>query len=134
MSPSPLITPDTPGPTLGPTYFTAFGVDENGSEYFTLRIRDLAGGRDLEDEIGVRLLRSLVRTTKLCLESMIGVQIPIQHALVPWLLQRTALLLNGQRRLADGQAPWSRVRGRAFAQQIVCLNIANKVKIFGVFH
>ena len=30
----------------------AFGVDENGSEYFTLRIRDLAAGRDLDDEIG----------------------------------------------------------------------------------
>ncbi len=30
----------------------AFGVDENGSEYFTLRIRDLASERDLDDEIG----------------------------------------------------------------------------------
>ncbi len=29
----------------------AFGADENGSEYFTLRVRDLAAGRDLDDVV-----------------------------------------------------------------------------------
>ena len=60
-------------------------------------------------ETGIRFMRGFFRTLRMWLEAIIGVQVPIQHALVPWLLQRTALLLNVQSRLSDGQTPWSRV-------------------------
>ena len=50
---------------------------------------------------------------------MIGRVVPNDHAIVPWLLEHTALLLCIQSRLPDGLTPWARARGRSFAQKIV---------------
>ena len=65
------------------------------------------------------LIRGLFRTLRLCLEAMIGLKVPIDHPLIPWLLQHTALLLSVQSRLPDGLTPWARVRGRPFSQKIL---------------
>ena len=65
-------------------------------------------------EVGVMLIRGLFRTLKLCLESQIGRYIPVDHAVVPWLLEHTCLVLNVRSRGSDGLTPWQRVRGRPF--------------------
>ncbi len=71
-------------------------------------------------EVGIRIIRGMFRTMKLCLEARIGKFIPITHALVPWLLEHVCLLLNAQSRRHDGLTPWQRVRGRAFSQKLLC--------------
>ena len=53
-------------------------------------------------EVGVMLVRGLFRTLKLCLESSIGKRIPEDHALIPWLLIHTCLLLNAAVKGTDG--------------------------------
>ena len=70
-------------------------------------------------EVGVMLLRGLFRTLRLCLEAMIGLRVPINHAIMPWLVQHTALLLTVQSRLPDGLTPWARARGRSFSQAMI---------------
>ena len=37
-------------------------------------------------EIGVKLVKGLMRTITLCLESRLGRSIPVDHAIIPWLL------------------------------------------------
>ena len=70
-------------------------------------------------EVGVRLIRGLFRTLKLCLESRLDKYIPVDHPLVPWLLEHTALLLNVTVRGTDGLTAWARARGRPFGQQLL---------------
>ncbi len=69
-------------------------------------------------EIGVRLIRGLFRTLKLCTEARIDKFIPIQHALIPWLLEHTCLALNTMVRGEDGLTAWARARGRPFGQAL----------------
>ncbi len=70
-------------------------------------------------EVGVRAIRGLFRTTKLCLEARINKYIPVDHALVPWLLEHVCLLLNARVRGPDGLTSWARSRGRAFNQRLL---------------
>ena len=70
-------------------------------------------------EIGVRLIRGVFRTLKVCLEDRVDKSIPIDHALVAWLLEHTCLVLNVMGRGEDGITPWHRARGRPFKQQLV---------------
>ncbi len=70
-------------------------------------------------EVGVRLVRGLFRTLKLCLEARVDRYIPVDHALIPWLLQHTCLLLNTKTRGPDGLTPWARARGRPFGQRVI---------------
>ena len=70
-------------------------------------------------EVGIRCIRGLFRTLKLCLEARIGKYAPVGHALVPWLLQHTCLVLNARVRGTDGLTSWARVRGRSFNQRML---------------
>ena len=70
-------------------------------------------------EVGVRLLRGLFRTVKLCLEQRIDRQIPVDHPMIAWLMEHASLLLNAVVRGTDGLTAWKRVRGRAFGQPLV---------------
>ena len=65
-------------------------------------------------ETGVRLIRGQFRTLKLCLEARIGKIVPINHAIVPWLLEYAALLLAVRYVGKDGKTAWYRARGRNF--------------------
>ena len=69
-------------------------------------------------EVGVMLIRGLFRTLKLCLEAHMGKYIPVNHPVLPWLLEHTAFLLNVRSRGSDGFTPWARLRGRAFGMQV----------------
>ena len=65
-------------------------------------------------EVGVMLVRGLFRSLKLCLESSIRRRIPKDHALMPWLLEHTCLILSTTVRALDGATAWRRIRGRDF--------------------
>ena len=56
---------------------------------------------------------------KLCLEARIGKYVPVNHAIVPWLLQHVCIILNSTVRGADGVTAWSRCRGRSFGQKLL---------------
>ena len=45
-------------------------------------------------ELGVMLVRGMFRTIRLCLEARIGRTIPVDHAVIPWLLEHACLLIN----------------------------------------
>ena len=70
-------------------------------------------------EVGIRSVRGLFRSVKLCLQRRIGKALPAQHPLTSWLLEHTCLLLNARVRGEDGRTPWARVRGRAFGQRLI---------------
>ncbi len=53
-------------------------------------------------EIGVRLIRGLFRTVKLCLEARINKYIPIDHPIIAWMMQHVCLLLNCMVKGGDG--------------------------------
>ena len=60
-----------------------------------------------------------MRTGKLCLEERIRKYIPVDHAVVPWMIDHVCLLVNVVVRGSDGLTAWQRVRGRPFSQQLV---------------
>ncbi len=70
-------------------------------------------------EVGVRLVRGMLRTIKLCLEQRIDKYIPVDHPVMAWMVEHVCLLLNVLVRGEDGATAWARVRGRAFAQQLL---------------
>ena len=69
-------------------------------------------------EVGVRNLRGQFRTMRICLQERIGKELPVHHALVSWLLEHTAMIMNAGIRGEDGLTPWSRARGRSFAHKL----------------
>ena len=72
-------------------------------------------------EVGVRNVRGLFRTLKLCLEHRIGSFIEIEHAIIPWLLEHTFMVLKTRSRGSDGRTPRMRIRGRSFNQALMGL-------------
>ena len=70
-------------------------------------------------EVGVMLIRGLFRTLGLGLEASIGKKSRVDHAIMPWLLEHTALLLSVRSRLPSGLTPWATIRGRPFGQKII---------------
>ena len=65
------------------------------------------------------LIRGMFRTLRLCLEARINRRIPVDHALIPWLLEHTCMLINVKTRGPDGLTAWARARGRNFAQKLI---------------
>ena len=94
---------------------TCEGIDKISQEHPAKYDSQSNGGV----EVGVMLIRGLFRTHKLCLESRIGKFVPIDHAVVPWLLEHTSLLLNVRQKGPDGLTAWARCRGRAFNQRLL---------------
>ena len=70
-------------------------------------------------EVGVKIVRGLFRTLKLCLEQRLGKYVPVSHALMPWLLEHTCILLNANSRGHDGLTSWERIKGRKFNQLLL---------------
>ena len=70
-------------------------------------------------EVGVKLVRGMFRTLKLCLEARLGKYLPISHAITAWLLEHACTILNARARGSDGHTPWQRVKGRSFRQLLL---------------
>ena len=70
-------------------------------------------------EVGVKIVRGMFRTLKLCIEARLGKYISTNHALIPWLLQHTCLILKAKSRGSDGLTCWERIKGRMFNQLLL---------------
>ncbi len=70
-------------------------------------------------ECGIRSVRGLFRTIKLCTQRRIGQEIPPTHPLSTWLLEHVCLLLNALHVGEDGKTAWKRLRGRDFGQRLI---------------
>jgi len=70
-------------------------------------------------EVGIKIVRGLFRTLKLCFGSRLGKYISTTHALMPWLLQHTCTLLNATTRGPDGLTGWERIKGRKLNQLLL---------------
>ena len=70
-------------------------------------------------EVGVRIIRGIFRTMKLCVEDRIDKLIPVDHPLVAWLLEHSYHILNVMAKGEDGITPWHRARGRPFRQPLI---------------
>ena len=64
-------------------------------------------------EVGVQIVRGMLRTLKLCLEQRIDKHMPVSHPVVAWLLEHACLVVNALVRGTGGMTAWMRVRGRA---------------------
>ena len=70
-------------------------------------------------EVGIRVIRGMLRTLKLCLEQRLDKHIPVSHPVMAWLLEHVCVLLTATVRGEDGLTAWQRVRGRPFSQQLI---------------
>ena len=70
-------------------------------------------------EVGIRLVRGMFRTLKLCLEARLQKYMPINHATTAWLLEHVSMIINSRCRGSDGMTPWQRLKGRNFRQLIL---------------
>ena len=61
----------------------------------------------------------MFRTLMLCLEARIEWYIPVDHAIVPWFLERTSLIFNSSGVGPDGVIAWAKPRGRGFNQPML---------------
>ena len=61
-------------------------------------------------EVGVRLVRGMFRTIKLCLEERIDKTIPADHPLTAWMIEHATTILNAmtRRRRRHAMAPGTR--------------------------
>ncbi len=70
-------------------------------------------------ETGIRLIRGLFRTVKLCTEARIDKLIPVDHPITAWMLEHVCLLINAMVKGTDGLTAWHRIKGRPFGQQLL---------------
>ena len=69
-------------------------------------------------EVGIRAVRGLFRSMRLCLEDRIGHKLPPGHPITSWLVEHVAILLNAQSVGPDGLTPWEKARGRPFGLKL----------------
>ena len=65
-------------------------------------------------ERGVRSVEEMVRTIKLDLEDRLGERIPIQHKIIPWLVEHSVDLLNKRLLGKDGNSAYCRPKGKKY--------------------
>ena len=70
-------------------------------------------------EVGVQIVRGLFRTVKLCTEARLDKYIPVDHAIILWMLEHVCTIIDARQKGPDGLTAWSRVRGRPFNQRPV---------------
>ena len=68
-------------------------------------------------ENAVKGVRGHFRTLRLDLESRLERKIPVNHALMHWMIELSALLQTAMNVGEDGLTAWTRIRGRPFAMR-----------------
>ena len=69
-------------------------------------------------EVGIRNVRGMFRTLRLCLEKRLGRKVPVQHPLMSWLLEHVTMVMNAVILGSDGKTSWRRARGRDFSMTL----------------
>jgi len=70
-------------------------------------------------EVGVKMVRGMVRTVQRTLENRIGFRIPPGHAILKWLVAHAADLLTRRQKGHDGNTPYQRVKGRPYTGRLL---------------
>ena len=65
-------------------------------------------------EVGVKLLKSHMRTLRCNLENEIGQRIPVRHPLMAWMATHAAALITWCAKGQDGRTAYQRVKGKEF--------------------
>ena len=66
-------------------------------------------------EVGIRNVRGMFRTLRLCLEKRLGRKVPVQHPLMSWLLEHVTMVMNAVILGSDGKTSWRRARAETSA-------------------
>ena len=70
-------------------------------------------------EIGVKLLKGMVRTMRSSLEQDLGFRVPARHPVVAWLVRHAASTMNWMVKGHDGMTAYQRVRGKPFTTRLL---------------
>ena len=70
-------------------------------------------------EVGVQIVRGMVRTWHTSLEERLGYRIPPNHPLMCWLVEHAAHSLTTRVKGRDGQTAYQRVRGKPWNQRLL---------------
>ena len=70
-------------------------------------------------EVGVRLVKGVLRTLRSCLESKIGHRVPVRHPLTSWMVRHAADLVTWCSKGHDGRTAYQRLRGRDFKTRLL---------------
>ena len=71
---------------------------------------------ELKEESGTS---GMLRTLRSCLEARFGKRIPVNHPLIAWMVEHSALMRTVRVKGKDGVTPWFRARGRPFGQRLI---------------
>ena len=71
-------------------------------------------------EAAIRRLRELFRTARSCLQHRLEKNIEVDHPIMSWLLEHTAMLMTALVKGPDGTTAWQKARGREFGMRSVC--------------
>ena len=63
-------------------------------------------------ERGVQGLEGQARTIKLAFESQVGMEIPSDHNLIPWIIEYDAVSINRGQLSSDGKTAYERLKGK----------------------
>ena len=91
------------------------GIDqvmyENSPEY------DLQANGNAE--VGVKLVKGMVSTTRSGLERALGFRVPARHSLIAWLVRHAANTLTWVVKCQDGRTAYHRIRGKQFRTRLL---------------
>ena len=70
-------------------------------------------------EVGVKLVKGMVRTMRPGFERELGLRIPAKYPLIAWLVRHAANTLTWAVKGQDGKTVYHRVRGKAFRTRLM---------------
>ena len=80
-------------------------------------------------EVGVRLVKGMVRTMRSSLERELGFRIPARHPLISWLVPHASNTLNWMIKGHDGMTAYQRVRGKPFRTRLLTFGEQCRYKV-----
>ena len=87
-------------------------------------------------EVGIRIVKGVLRTVKMCLELRLDKYIPVGYPVVEWLLEHLCLLINSLVRGSDRITAWMRAQGCPFFQRMlgICESVLYRYPTKGLQH
>ena len=80
-------------------------------------------------EVGVKLVKGMVRTMRPGLERELGFRVPARHPLITWLLQHAANTLTWVVKGQDGSTAYHRIRGKPFRTRLLTCGEQGRCKM-----
>ena len=80
-------------------------------------------------EVGVKLVKGMVRTMRSGLERELGFRVPARHPLVSWIVRHAANTLTWTVKGHDGMSAYQRVRGKPFRTKLLTFGEQCRYKV-----